>query len=103
MYLTENGDVPDQKCISSSGMGMYLTRNAHPHRECISSQGMHVVYTEWIWRSAVSQTKLTRLRLSIADTLAIHLERCSVMQQVCLGSYLAFLISHFARSMPIAK
>ena len=57
--------VPHQQCTSSPGIGMYLTRNAHPHQEwgyaspamhiltrnayphqeCISSPGIHMVYT----------------------------------------------------------
>ena len=46
--FTENGDVPHQECRSSPGMGMCLTRNAHPHGNAHShlewgcaSLGMH--------------------------------------------------------------
>ena len=42
--ITGNGDVPHPKCISSPGMGMCLTQNAHLHREWgCASPGMHVL------------------------------------------------------------
>ena len=38
-------DVPHRECISSLGIGMCLTGNAHRHRECISSPGMGMCIT----------------------------------------------------------
>ena len=36
---------PHRECISSKGLKVCLTGNAHLHRECISSPRMHIVYT----------------------------------------------------------